>query len=123
MPSNPQDVLPNGKAAHQRFVDHRLESTNLKFHDPIKRQKLFLFSNGGKKIEIKANGISKVVEANRDVLGKLLATSTKHERTIDFEKALEYPLTSVPLSLANADGTRRMTQKSTLIDVFVKKCS
>ena len=64
-----------------------------------------------------------MVEANRDVLGKLLATSTKHERTIDFEKALEYPLTSVPLSLANADGTRRMTQKSTLMDVFVKKCS
>ena len=50
------DVLPNGKKAHQRFIDDRLESTDAKFHDPIKRQKLLLFSNAGKKLEIKANG-------------------------------------------------------------------
>eukprot|EP00794_Sanderia_malayensis_P002284 gene2284-2627_t len=123
LPNETLNVLPNGKRAHCQFVNSRLESTNIKFHEPIKRQKSFLFSNCGKKIEIKVNGKSKVVEANRDVLGKLLAASTKHERTIDFKKALEYPLTSVPLSLAKADGSRRMTQKSALMDVFVKKCS
>ena len=108
------DVLPNGKTTHQRFVEDRLESTDIKFHDPIKRQKLFLFSNGGKKMEIKANN-------GKSKLGKLLSTSAKHERIIDFEKALEYPLTAVPLSLANADRSRRMTQKSALMAVFVKK--
>ena len=30
---------------------------------------------------------------------------------IDFEKALKYPLGDIPLSLANADGTMRKTNK------------
>ena len=71
------DVLPNGKTAHNRFINDRLQSTDVKFHDPVKQQRLFLFSNSGKKLEIKANGKSKVIKANRDVLGKLPVTSKK----------------------------------------------
>ena len=75
------------------------------------------------KPQLKAHGKVKVIEANRDVLGKLLATSTKHGKIIDFKKALEYPLTPVPLSLTNADGTRRTTQKSALMDILIENNS
>ena len=34
----------------------------------------------------------------------LLALSAKTEKMIDFESALEYPLCSIPLSIANVDG-------------------
>ena len=57
------------------------------------------------------------------LIEKLLATSTKHGRIVDFKKALEYPLTPVPLSLGNADGTRRTTQKSALMDILLENNS
>ena len=93
------DVVSVGKGAHERFVKDRLESTETKFHDPIKRNKLSLFSDSGKKIEIKAKGKVKVLEANRDVLGTLLATSTNHGRIIDFKKALQVLFTSCSVEL------------------------
>ena len=39
------------------------------------------------------------------------------------KKALEYPLTPVPLSLANADGTTRKTQKSELMKILIQNSS
>ena len=41
---------------------------------------------------------------------------------IDFESALEYPLCSIPLSIANADGTPRKTTKSKLMTVIGRNC-
>ena len=41
---------------------------------------------------------------------------------IDFEKALEYPLCSIPLSLANPDASPRSTTKSKLLEVITQKC-
>ena len=95
----------------------------MKLHDPIKRNKLTLFSTSGKKAQLQSHGKVRVIEANRDVLGKLLATSTKHGRIVDLKKALEYPLTPVPPSLGNADGTRRTTQKSALMDILLENNS
>ena len=40
------------------------------------------------------------------------------EKAVDREKALEFPLSSVPLSIANADGSRRQTSKSKLMEVL-----
>ena len=67
---------------------------------------------------LERSGKLKAVEVNRNVIGTLLALSARSERLIDFQKALSYPLCSVPLSLANPDGSRRMTQKSKLSDVI-----
>ena len=56
-----------------------------------------------------ATSNNKSIEANRDILGRLLSISFKESKTIDFVKVLHYPLCEVPLSLANADGTMRTT--------------
>ena len=47
----------------------------------------------------------------------MLALSAKHEKLINFEIALQYPLCPVPISLANPDGSRRKTTKRALMKV------
>ena len=64
----------------------------------------------------------KRTEVNRDVLGTLLAISTRANRVVNFEHALRYPMCAVPLSLANADGSRRVTAKSKLIKIIEERC-
>ena len=73
-------------------------------------------------VQIKQNTGAKTVEINRNIVGTLLAYSAKNEKVTYFEKALKYPLCSVPLSLANPDGSCRATTNSRLLEVIVKKC-
>ena len=47
------------------------------------------------------------VDVNRGILAHLTYISNYKSRNIGFEKALEYPLTPVPLNLLNADGSMR----------------
>ena len=62
---------------------------------------------------------NKSIEVNRDILGRLLSISSKESKTIDFVKALHYPLCEVPLSLVNADGTTRKTNKTKLANIII----
>ena len=66
---------------------------------------------------VKKNGKEKIIEANQEIIGTLLALSAKHDKLIDFEIALRYSLCPVPLSLTNPDGTRRKMTKSALMNV------
>ena len=59
------------------------------------------------------------MEVNRDILGKLLSISMRKGRVVDFVKALEYPLSTVPLNISNADGTMRKTNKSELAKLIL----
>ena len=66
---------------------------------------------------VKKNEKEKIIEANREIIGTLLALSAKHDKLINFETALQYSLSLVPLSLALPDGKRRKTTKSALMKV------
>ena len=46
----------------------------------------------------------------------LLAKSQEVNSPVNIEKALEYPLSAIPLSIAHADGEKRKTNKSALFD-------
>ena len=59
------------------------------------------------------------IEVNRDILGRLLCISLREGKTIGFVKALHYPLCEVPLSLANADGSMRKTNRSKLANIII----
>ena len=111
-----------GEESHNDFKRDRLSRKKIKCHHPIKRNELSLFNNTKKSIEIKTSTKTKVVEFNRNIVGTLLAYSARNEKMIDFEKALEYPLCSFPLSLANPDGSPRSTTKSKLLEVITQKC-
>ena len=122
--------LPDDVATHLLSVEERgkllfhdfnnrlcnEEDTNLLLFDPIKRVPWKGFADAEKKVKIKAKSKAKDVEVQRDILGQLVAISTANKAAVDVDKALEYPLAPVPLSLATSDGSRRKTCKSKLLD-------
>ena len=90
------------------------------YFSPIKRVQWKGFTSVGKKVRISAGGKSKEVTAQRDILGLLAAKSQQHDAAINIDKALCYPLTSVPLAMATCDGARRKTAKSKLLTASLK---
>ena len=93
--NNEEDILniyDSGKVMSHKFTEECIHSSIKSFHDPIRRNKVPLFQNICKSIQIQKNTTSKVVEVNRNIIGKLLSLSAKARQPIDFEKALEYPL-------------------------------
>ena len=99
-----------GKEKRKEFVEKRLHQREILVHDVIKRCKFQNFTSMANKPTAKNK--KSVVDVNRDILAKLSKISARKGKTIiDFEKALKYPLGDIPLSLANADGTTRKTNK------------
>ena len=113
----------SGKDDYQTFCKDRLESKKVNFHGPISRKKLTLFSSTGQTVPVEKDKKLKSFEVNRNILGLLLSSSAKSGQVIDFAKALEYPLSPVPLSLPNPDGSYRITSKSKLLKVILKHCN
>ena len=107
-----------GKQMSCDFVEKRLSSDTIKFHSPLKRNKFKSFCSLCKTTTMQNSNSSKIVEVNRNILGSLLSFSAKSGKAIDLEQALQYPLTPIPLSLANADGTRRATTKSVMTKII-----
>lgn len=60
------------------------------------------------------------MEVNRNILGKLISCCSKTGKTPNFEKVLENPLSPGPLSISFADGIKRSTQKSKLLDILLE---
>ena len=112
------DCWQIGNVQFKEFVRKRIVDQVIPFHSPIKKCKIVFFNDTAKCTTITSGNKTAVIQANRNVLSKLLIISTKHEKSVDFEKALAYPLTITPLSLSNPDGTRRTTKKSKLAEVL-----
>ena len=105
-------VLEDGITGFETFVSERITSDTKDFFVTLPHIAINLFSHMGKKVEIVVNGKSKIVDANSNVISRLLALSSKLDRKIDMETALTFPLSAVPLCLAHPDGSRRETYKS-----------
>ena len=61
------------------------------------------------------------VNVIRDILARLLYLFNSTGRKINSEKALNYPLFAVPLSLYNAVGSLHKTSKSKLAQILMSK--
>ena len=109
-----------GEKESQKFRLECLESSKVIFHDLIKRRKLQLFSNSSKKVTIEQNKKMKSVEVSWNIFGTLPSFSAKSGQAVDFKRALECPLCPVLLSLANAEGSRRVTTKSKSTEIIIK---
>ena len=57
-----------GQICYQNFLQTRLRKNDNKIRDPIKRQKLVLFKNTGKKVLVHQQQKQKVIEMNRNIL-------------------------------------------------------
>ena len=114
-------IWKNGKDLADRFTKERLVSKEKSFNDPIPRVKVPTFHQTD--VKLSKNKQLKVVEANRNIIGRLLSISIKSGQPINLEASLMYPLFPFPLSLANPDGTKRSTQKSKLLEIITPKGS
>jgi len=84
-----------------------------RFEKPIKRQRVQNFASAAVKTRVPGKQRVQEVQATRDLFGRLLMISVREK--IDLDKVLEFPLTAVPLSLVNMDGSMNKTDKSKLM--------
>ena len=105
------------------FINKRINSNEVSFHHAISRNKTFTFSKTKQKVVIKNKSNVKIVEVNRNFLATLLCYNMETGKAINFANALKYPLSPVPSSIGNTDGTKRKTNKSTLQKIILKHSS
>ena len=110
------NIWNKGKSIAEKFSAQRIFSDEKPMHDPISRNKIPTFQSP--KIKVSSCKGTKVIDANRNIIEKLLDISAKFQKPIDFANALKFPLFAVPLNLAYPDGSRRETSKSKLLDVI-----
>ena len=113
------DIDMDGEMEFKEFVTSRLHTGRAQFNSTIPRKKLQLFKSPTIKIQKSAESKITTISLNRNMIGKLLSLSTEFGKPINFKEALCYPLSPIPLSLANGDGSRRVTQKSKLSDIVI----
>ena len=111
-------IEESGSVAAREFLEKRLLTSEVDFHDPIPRVKIPTFQETY--VKISKHGSEKIVHANRDIISHLLSFSIKFEKPIDFRHALKYPLYPVPLSMAFPDGSKRDSSKSKLLHEIIK---
>ena len=105
-----------GERCLDEFLKSRIESGEVSLYEPIRKQKLKTFDNATKKKVLKVKGTDVAVKADRQTFARLLLI--QQQRGIDLKKVLTYELSSLPLSLANPDGTLCKTAKSKLISIL-----
>ena len=93
----------------QAFTGRLLENGEQKFHDLIARNQIKSFKSHVCSKVIAKDNKTATIRANRGIIGSLLSFSAKNNKPIDWENALSYPLSPIPLCLSTADGKPRKT--------------
>ena len=94
-----------------------------RFYLTIKRNTSRKFLETKKRIEIKKGNVKKTVEVNRHILGKLVVVSAKYNKSINYKKVLKFPLSPIPLSISNADGSMRKMNKSAVAGIILNNAT
>jgi hypothetical protein len=112
--------MQKGGNLAETFNQERLKDKTTLFHQSIAKNNYKNFRNSSKTFKVKnKDGTYTIAEVNRNILGALASYSLKTGTAVDFEKALQYPLSPVPLSISHADGTQRGNVKSKLKDIIL----
>ena len=83
-------IEESGSIAATEFLEKRILTSEVNFHDPIRRVETPTFQETS--VTLKKNGSEKIEYANRDIICRLLSLSTRFEKSLDFRYALTYPL-------------------------------
>ena len=108
-----------GKEMAMKFAAERLMMNGKKkFYDVLPKTRFAAFKMTAKSTKVKKNKKQRTIEVNRDILSWLVNLSVRSGMVINYEKAMEYPLSPVPLSIATAEGGRCTTSMSKLLDIM-----
>lgn len=105
-----------GNQLKSDFIKECSESPD-RFEKSIKLNKIMNFVSGNKKQIVKVNNKEKAIKMQRDLFGRILIISLKHET--DISKIFSYPLTPLPNCFCHLDGTIYSTSKSKLLNHIV----
>ena len=102
-----------GLKCYHNFIEERLtEGATKKFNDPLKTNRLKTFSNMVKKKEVKIDGRSSILKADRSLFARIIVMA--QTRDLPMLEVLSHPLGPLPWSLSTPDGQLRKTDKSAL---------
>ena len=101
------EIQSNGKILADEFLEKCILTSDINFHEPLRKVKVPSFQEP----TLKKNNKDKVVSANHNIISKLLSLSAEFHKPIDFQKALTYPLYPFLLIMAFTDGSKREIQK------------
>ena len=111
-------VFERGHERMQEFESRLSGDSDKNLFYPIKRKQWKNFENAKLKVSVKVDGKMKDVTLQKDVLGLLAAKSDQEKGSVDFDEALEFPLSPVSPPLASSDRSMRKTNKAKLYDVL-----
>ena len=112
-----------GKELAMKFATERLMlNGKKKFREALPKTKFEVFKMTAKSTKVEKNNKQRTTEVNRDILSWLVNLSVSIGMMINYKKAMEYPLSTIPLSIATAEGGRRTTSKSKLLRARHNQC-
>ena len=114
---NVMGALGEGNKQHADFVAHRLQSTSVAFHAPIKMNKIHLRGNRHK-YRNKSKHVNCTKE-DKDLLKQLYMTM--HVREMNNDRLFEVENANCPSSLSK-HGILRSDQKSDLLSCLEVEC-
>ena len=113
------NVSSMGFMAQKKFIQECIEDPK-RFEESIPREKLKTFATEGKTYKVGGKDKQLVaVRMERDLFGSILFLAL--QRKIDMGEVLKYPLTPVPLSLCDIDGSMLSTCKAALLKELEKR--
>ena len=101
-----------GKLCLDTFITERIETNNIDFYAPIKKNCLRTFEKEIKTVRLNVSNQQVAIGADRETFARLLLMQQKRKGNL--KEVLTYELGPLPLSISNYDGTLRKTQKSKL---------
>ena len=100
-----------GMTQFKAFIEERLVKGKVSFFSPIKKNKL----QTGIKKKKKTPKAVEVLKEDCQAFGTIVSKS------LTLEEAFQYPITSVPLSVASPDGHLRQSEKASLRNFLIEE--
>ena len=102
----------------ERLITPEDGHPRVKFRDPLHKSKVLAFSSLYV-IHNKSKGQESTMKADRNVLQRLIS-AYQAGRTVDLHGLLQHELMTVPVSIANTNGSLRSGNKAILAEVLTK---
>lgn len=108
------ESLKTGHDLHIKFKEECAKD-DTRFHKTIKRRNVENFAKENTKSKPSASSkVTPVVNSQRDKFIRMLVVISQNTN-FDLKHVVSYPITDVPLSISQPDGSRLKTNKSTLL--------
>ena len=114
--------VEKGKGLPEDFNKNRIFNANAKFHKAIIKNDCKSFMNLKKSciVKNKKNDDQVTMEVNRNILGALKSFCLKKVISVEYKKALGYPLNPNALNICHPDGQKRPNKNSDTKNILFK---